>query len=273
MTMHRRARKPEASNAGAGAAGSAGRDTLVGREVTGMAPMPADERWTMVRVGRRRAGMIESMRVAELGVAVGAAWTAEMARAADEAERYVGLRLFAVRSLSRRALSRGQAAERLAARLMKREPELERAEARRLAERVAGEMAAIGLIDDAALAADVAATLARRGKTGQRLAEVKLRSKRIAPALAKHAATEAYVEVDALEQATALARSRVERMREKPDRDALVRRLVGLLARRGFDGRVAFEAARRATEGVPRVAPASRKRSTAENAKSAEEGD
>jgi regulatory protein len=215
--------------------------------------LTADERWTIVRVGRKRAGMIESMRVGELGVAIGAAWTPEMERASADAERYVGLRLFAVRSLSRRAQSRGQAAEKLAARAMKREPGLERGEARKLAERIAGEMVEIGLIDDAALAADVAGTLARRGKTGQRLAEMKLRSKRIAPDLARKASTEAYVEVDALAQATELARSRVERMREKPDRDTLMKRLVGQLARRGFAAGVAFEAAKRATQGVPRA--------------------
>ncbi len=228
------------------------RDPLIGRPITAISPLPADERWTMVRVGRRRAGTIDSTRIGELGVAIGAAWTMEMERASADAERYVGLRLFAVRSLARRAMSRGQAAEKLAARAMKREPGLERAVARKLAERIAGEMAAIGLIDDAALAADVAGTLARRGKTGRRLAEMKLRSKRIAPDLARKAATEAYVEVDALAQATELARSRVERMREKPDRDTLMKRLVGQLARRGFDAGVAFEAARKATEGIPR---------------------
>lgn len=228
-------------------------EPLIGKPITGLTAMPADERWTLVRVGRKRAGTIESMRIGELGVAIGAPWTHEMERASDDAERYVGLRLFAVRSLSRRAMSKGQAAEKFAARAMKREPELERAEARRLGERIAQEMAQIGLIDDAALAADVAATLARRGKTGQRLAEMKLRRKRIAPTLAKQAASDAYVEVDALEQAVALARTRVERMRERPDRDTLMRRLVGQLARRGFDAGVAFEAARQATEGIPRA--------------------
>jgi regulatory protein len=227
--------------------------SLVGKAITGVTPMPADERWTLVRVGRRRAGTVESVRVGELGVAVGAAWTEAMEAACAEAERYVGLRLFAVRTLARRALSKGQAAEKLAARAMKREPDLERADARRLAERIAEEMREIGLIDDAALAADVAGTLARRGATGRRLAETKLRSKRIAPEVARRAAAEAYAEVDALEQAVALARSRVERMREKPDRDTLMKRLVGVLARRGFDGGVAFEAAKRATEGVPRA--------------------
>jgi SOS response regulatory protein OraA/RecX len=233
-------------------AGDGATPTLVGKVITGVAPMPADERWTLVRVGRRRAGTIESMRVGELGVAIGAAWTGEMETASADAERYVGLRLFAVRALARRALSKGQAAEKLAVRAMKREPELDRSEARRLGQRIADEMASIGLIDDAALAADVAGTLARRGATGRRLAEVKLRTKRIAPDLARRAAGDAYAEVDALEQATALARRRVERLREKPDRDTLVRRLVGMLARRGFDGGVAFEAARRATEGIAR---------------------
>jgi SOS response regulatory protein OraA/RecX len=98
----------------------------------------------------------------------------------------------------------------------------------------------LGLLDDAKLAGRVAEGLANR-KTGVRRIEQKLRASGVHERIAKSAAKKAASARDAHADAEAFARTRLQRMPDKLDKQAKRRRLFGQLARRGFEMDIARE--------------------------------
>jgi regulatory protein len=138
--------------------------------------------------------------------------------------------------LSKRAFSRAALHERLA-RKGHDEPACEHAVA---------EMERLGLVNDEALAADVVDRELEKAPADRAFLARRLETRGVDPDVAERAIDEALSGRDPLEEALEAARSIRPRMPENLSRDALVRRLAGRLARRGFEEEVALEAARRA---------------------------
>ncbi|MFO7172899.1 MAG: regulatory protein RecX [Bacillota bacterium] len=102
-----------------------------------------------------------------------------------------------------------------------------------------------GWVDDAAFARQyIQAHRAGRGARGQRRLARELRQKGVDPAVVAAALAEAFAGDDGLEEALALARSRLQRL-AGVDRQTAWRRLAGFLGRRGFDPEVIAAALRR----------------------------
>jgi regulatory protein len=103
-----------------------------------------------------------------------------------------------------------------------------------------------GIVNDEAFARLMArATLSAR-PAGPRLLTAKLRGLRVDATLAQTAATEAVQGRDLLGDATTLARKKLRLMPAKLDDAARQRRLLGALARRGYDAGVVYAAVRAA---------------------------
>lgn len=96
-------------------------------------------------------------------------------------------------------------------------------------------LAAVGLVDDEALAETRAQALARADAAGPRAAEHKLRAQGIDARVAGAAVAEAFERVDLVERAAAAARKRARALPPTLDQPTRRRRLYGFLARRGYD--------------------------------------
>jgi regulatory protein len=110
-----------------------------------------------------------------------------------------------------------------------------------------GRLTEVGLIDDAALAADLVESLRRRKKLGDHAISQALRRRKLPQGIITEAleGTEFDSDVAIFE----LARDRARSLGHL-EWDVSYRRLVGFLQRRGYGGPQVFEAARRALEGV-----------------------
>ncbi|MFT3686320.1 MAG: RecX family transcriptional regulator [Phycisphaerales bacterium] len=174
----------------------------------------------------QKVATLNDQALADLGIEPGTPWTPALAAKAAKASGLFLARRDAFRMIGARAISRQRLIDRL--RRKKHSPEI--------AATVADELTAKGLIDDAAYAANVAASASRRA--GRRMVESKLRARGIDRATAAKASTKAASERNALEDALTLGRARVKRMSDRLTPDAKRRRLYGLLARRGYDSDV-----------------------------------
>ncbi|MCP2316740.1 regulatory protein [Nocardia amikacinitolerans] len=134
-----------------------------------------------------------------------------------------------LRLLAVRARSRAELAQRLAAKGYTAE----------VAERALDRLAEVGLIDDAAFAEQwVHSRHTFSGKGKQALAQ-ELRRKGVAPADAAPA-LEAISSDDEQARAIELVRRKLRTLPRDLDRDKAIRRLVGMLARRGYSQSTAF---------------------------------
>ena len=91
------------------------------------------------------------------------------------------------------------------------------------------------LIDDERYAHNKAHSIARSRVSGPRYIEAKLRAKGIDTDQARHAASEALEGVDQTQAATELAERWAASLPASLEPEARKRRLIGRLARRGFD--------------------------------------
>ncbi|WP_431969534.1 recombination regulator RecX [Nocardia sp. bgisy134] len=134
-----------------------------------------------------------------------------------------------LRLLAVRARSRAELAQRLAAKGFTAE----------IAERALDRLAEVGLVDDAAFAEQwVHSRHAFSGKGKQALAQ-ELRRKGVAPSDAAPA-LEAISSDDEESRAAELVRRKLRTLPRDLDRDKAIRRLVGMLARRGYRQSTAF---------------------------------
>ncbi|QNO36601.1 regulatory protein RecX [Protaetiibacter sp. SSC-01] len=101
-------------------------------------------------------------------------------------------------------------------------------------ERECDRLARVGLIDDAALAQKLVATLQERKGLGRTAIAAELTRRMLAPSAIEYA-LELVDTGDELARARELARKRAGQLRDL-DRDAAVRRLSSYLARRGYSG-------------------------------------
>lgn len=137
-----------------------------------------------------------------------------------------------LRLLAVRARSRAELADRLAEKGFR--PEVTDAALVRLAE--------VGLVDDAAFAEQWVHSRHTYSGRGRATLRRELRDKGIAPALAEEALA-AITDADERARAADLARRKLQSLSAGTDYDRALRRLVAVLARRGFDQSVAFAVA------------------------------
>lgn len=194
-----------------------------------------DEYRVTVRIGGELRVSLAARDAEAAGVVAGARWTPDMAEGVVEGVLADAARRFAMTSLRRRAQSRGQIIDKLT----------QRGTPRPMAVRVAQELAEIGAIDDAAFADLAARSMVARRPAGKRLIEMKLRGKRLDGDVARTAAADAVRGRDALADALEVARKHARSFPDKLDAAARQRRLLGALARRGFDPDVCFQAVKR----------------------------
>lgn len=174
----------------------------------------------------QKVATLNDQAIADLGIEPGVPWTDALAAAALRASGLFLARRDAIRAVGQRAVSR----KRLIDRLRRKGHDAA------VAGTVADELAAKGLVDDAAFAASLATSASRRA--GKRLVESKLRSRGIDRETAAKASAAAAKERDALADALSLGRARFKRMSDKLTPDAKRRRLYSMLARRGYDSDV-----------------------------------
>ena len=110
-----------------------------------------------------------------------------------------------------------------------------------------GRLLGVGLIDDAALAADLVESLRGRKKLGDQAISQALRRRKIPQDIITQALQDS--EFDSDVAIFDLARDRARSLGHL-EWDVAYRRLVGFIQRRGYGGPQVFEAARRALEGI-----------------------
>lgn len=207
-----------------------------GSVVTAIGEVLSDPNLRSIRVGRRVVARLPRDVVAGLGVKEGTQWSEALASRIAQAAQLERARAAAARALERRPLSRRE----VVTRLMRQGFELA------IATQAADDALRAGLIDERAYAEAVIRATTHSRPAGRRLLESKLMARGIGAETAKAAAADAVQDRDAYADALALAVSRRRSLRPGADPKAEARRLVGLLARRGFDAGVAFRAAREA---------------------------
>jgi regulatory protein len=109
------------------------------------------------------------------------------------------------------------------------------------------DLESVGLVDDEKFAKELATHQLHRRGAGRRMATAALRRAGVDPRLAERVVDETAPEDEAT-RAEGLARIRIERLRGLEDETAY-RRLVSYLLRRGYEGGVSREVARRALLG------------------------
>ncbi|MBL8989944.1 MAG: RecX family transcriptional regulator [Phycisphaerae bacterium] len=190
----------------------------------------------IVRVGRARVGVATRALAAKVGLEEGCAWTADLASAVAQCTAALAARDDAERLLSRRALSGREVRQRLA----------RRGHSPAHAEAAARTMETLGLINEQSLAGAIVRGELARKPAGARLLRSKLARRGIGAPAAVRAVNDETAGRDAMSDALRLARHRLGRMSAALDPTRVERRLLGLLARRGFDADVCRRAARRA---------------------------
>lgn len=236
-----------------------------------------------VRIGRRSAAKIDASIAAELDLQEGLALDEHTIEAILRAQLLTDARHWALRILSRRAISRGMLISKLEQKLRNAERRNSRGAGgtgaggtgaggiglptgrssdasapirlpRADLERLADDLARKGFLDDRRYAESVAAAEIRRKPAGSRLIETKLRAKRIDAKLAREIASHTVSEDRARREdrgehknaaALELARRKMRTLSNRVDPDTAARRIYGLLARRGFDPDVCREVTRR----------------------------
>lgn len=149
-------------------------------------------------------------------------------------------RRYAAALLGRRAYSRKNLVDRM----------IRKGFSSSVAARVADRFVAAGALDDAALAAAMARAEIARKPAGPFLLEMKLVSKGIDRATAKHAVSEALADRDLAADAFALATRRLAVMSPSLQDTTRRRRVYAALARRGFSPDLCRVAVERAMGGM-----------------------
>lgn len=116
--------------------------------------------------------------------------------------------------------------------------------------RVADDMARLGYLDDRAFADEAIRSATRRGPASRELLAQRLERHAVEPGAAESALDEALAGRTPASDALALAEQRLRSLPASLDEHAKARRLLGALARRGFDEETSAEAVRRLLPGA-----------------------
>lgn len=211
---------------------------------------PRDPSLVHIRIKRRSAAKIEHTIAAELGLAPGIELTQSLIDGILTGVARTDARYWALNTIARAATSKGA----LVAKLMQKGRGRVSAQ---LATSIADDLEAKGFLNDRHYAEALVASELRRKPAGPRLLEMKLRTKRIDPKLAREIVAAAIADQTAQtehrrrtraaddepaasvradrEPALALARKKFRTLGHRVDKPTASRRIYGLLARRGFD--------------------------------------
>ncbi|MCX5658946.1 MAG: regulatory protein RecX [Planctomycetota bacterium] len=210
--------------------------------ITHLTPSPRDAKRVAVRVNNKPVATLPASAVAELGLAVGGAWGEALAERVRDAAAFDAALRKAAKQIDRRARSAQQARDAMA------RQGLDEA----MAGRVIDRLKALGLIDDAALGrALIEETLARQ-PAGAALLRAKLQRRGLDEEMINQlvgggddiqrdaAAANSSGDSSDVPRPSGLADARRLAVQTLPklarfDAATRLRRLAGLLARRGFD--------------------------------------
>lgn len=185
-----------------------------------------------VLVGRRRVAVLLATQAMEMGLAPGIAWTEKLAARAARLERVNSAKSMAMRRLAARARSRAEMVAWLESKGA--EPEIAAEAVERLAE--------VGLIRDEDVAADELRRAEAKGLSAS-AARARLAARGVAEEPDGDGVDGACDRERALEVARGVLRAELSR---RPlgsvDVDVLARRVMGVLARKGYDEVAAREA-------------------------------
>ena len=202
--------------------------------VSALRPLPSNPNIVSVRVGRRSVAKVRASVAEELGIVPGTPWTETLAEAVERWHRFERARTDALRLLGRRDLTGVELRERLGRKT--HEPDA--------IDSALEALQTEGWIDEAALAARYLAYLTRDRPASATLLRARLEARGVSPEIAEQALATALGEIDPVDAAEALARTRLPGLsRHTPATQA--RRLGGVLGRRGFDLETITEVLRR----------------------------
>jgi regulatory protein len=176
-----------------------------------------------IRVQGKAAATLHRRHLERLRLAVGTEWTDALAEQVQHAAAFDRAVKQAMAMLNRRALTAAQMTAKLKARGLDNS----------LAARVVEHLRCIGAIDDAAVGRSVIEQ-ASREPTGEHLLRARLSSRGLDEALVEQLMGESQAAGDEVAAARRLVESRWRSM-AKLDEATRLRRLWGLLARRGFE--------------------------------------
>lgn len=208
--------------------------------VTSVAPTRDQTGRVTIGVGRVRVGPIDALTAHELGIREGCVLDGAARGALVEAVETQLARQDAIRLIRARARSARELMDRLAL----------KGHSRAAARNAVDRLVRAGVVDDETLASNTAQRLASRRDLSPRAAEIRLRARGIEASTARRAAEGAFQGTDLEEQALGLARKRLRTIPSGTDPRAAARRVLGYLARRGYD----HETCRRAVEQAMRSA-------------------
>lgn len=218
-------------------------EAVSGPTITALRPVGAQGRLISVVAAGRVAGRVSPETAEMLGLRVGAPWTDSIALEVEAESRAEAAHEHALQRLARRARSETELREWLSER--RHDPAAIDAALLRLRRS--------GLVNDAALAGQVSRATREQGPAGAALIEQRLRDRGLDPARPRddaHAAGAGAADRDdgagETAGAMALARREAARLREPINPAKAARRMLGVLARRGFDDATAADAVRSA---------------------------
>lgn len=188
-----------------------------------------------IRVGRARAAVIAADDADRLRLHTGLQWTPALADAIAAAAALAAAKELAVKIVASRSITRAALCRRLA----------QRGHAPADAAKVADQLQTLGALDDARFAAAFIRSRLDAKPAGKIWLLSKLAQKGVDRATANAAADAALLGRDQRAEAERLALARLKRMSPRLERQAIERRLFGLLARRGFDAGLCRDAVRK----------------------------
>jgi regulatory protein len=215
---------------------------LIGKSISSIKPQARDAMTVLIRVRGKRGGLLSLAEANTLNLRVGDLWSEQLAQRCRAHEAISEVRTAALRLLTRAAQTKAGLLRKL------KHKRLDPA----LCTRVVTELEDRGLINDQ-LFADTFAQSRSRGKPmGARLALAKLAQKGIDRTTAQKAVSEHFAHRDDHAEALRLLHTKLRRgTKPTDDRQALKRRLIGLLSRRGFDSGVCIKAVNEAMKALP----------------------
>lgn len=208
----------------------------IGEVVTQIKRSIRDPSRITIKCGRRVVGTLDEVSAHRLKLKVGLVIDEPLAAAIAERAAADRLRSMALRRIARSMCSVKGLVDSL----------VRKGAARQDATRVARDLERLGLVSDETFAHAKARSILARKPAGARLIQSKLRAAGVDDARAKAATSGVLVGRDALEDAVALARRRARSIRPGTDPSKARLRVMGALARRGFE----MDVVRRAVETV-----------------------
>lgn len=214
---------------------------LIGKAISSITPQRRDATTVLIRVRGKRGGLLSLAEANTLNLRVGDLWSEQLAERCRAHEALSDVRTAALRLLTRAAQTKAGLLRKLT---------FKRFNAA-LCARVVAELEDRGLINDRLYADTFAQSRAKGKPMGARLVLAKLSQRGVERGTAAAAVAEHFAHRDDHAEALRLVRTKLRRgTKPADDRQALKRRLIALLSRRGFDSGVCIRAVNEALKDI-----------------------